>query len=180
MRAPISLGPKPQRPPWPVRALIAVAAPLPLLALMVLAPLSWWKASGFLTYPGTYVRVAPDNYWLCRPWPRHALPVVRGTLVATRFGSVLGAEQTNFAVLLPQTARVTAIYCGDAAPSSPLLECSGTHCAQPAHFQVEDGIYTLGRGVTFSVRAKTSNPAQRTNVGFWVMWSEARPPTAAN
>jgi hypothetical protein len=174
MDTPFPLDPvaMPDRPPRPVRALIAIAAPLPILALMYLAPMSWWKASGFITYPGTYVRVAPDNYWLCRPWPQHALPAVgdASTRVTARFGSVLGARQTNFAVLLPKTARVTAIYCGDAPPSSPLAECSGTHCAQPALFQVEDGFYTMGRGITFNVRVKTAKPDQRTNVGFWVMW----------
>jgi len=162
----------PEKPRALALALIAAAAPLPILALMYLAPMSWWKASGFLAYPGTYVRISPDNYWLCRPWPRRGLPVPQdsSTHMATRFGSVFGDRQGNFAVLLPQTAEVTAIYCGDAMPSSPLAECSGTHCAQPANFQIEDGIYTLGRGVTFSVRAKTANPAQRTDVGFWVMW----------
>jgi hypothetical protein len=162
----------PDRPRASATALIAAIAPLPILALMVLAPISWWKASGFIAYPGTYVRAAPDNYWLCRPWPRHALPAPQdsSTRMATRFGSVFGAKQSNFAVLLPRSAHVTAIYCGAAPPSSPLAECSGSHCAQPANFQVEDGIYTLGRGVTFSVRAKTADPDRRTDVGFFVMW----------
>ena len=134
--------------------------------------MSWWMQSGFIDYPGTYVRVSPDDYWLCRPWGGQ-LPGSRQdatTHVTSRFGSVTGAAQGNFAVLLPDKARIVAVYCGAAPASQPLAECAGKHCAIPTHFQVEDGLYTKGRGITFSVRAHTTDPAQRSDVGFWVVW----------
>jgi hypothetical protein len=161
------------------RGLIAAAATLPILALLSFSPMSWWKQSGFTSYPGTFVRVAGDDYRLCRPWSRQ-FPQTRqdpSLKVTARFGTVLGRQESNFAVLLPKAAQVTAIYCGAAPVSSPLSECSGAHCAEPLKAQVEDGVYTLGRGVIFSIRTKAASPGQRTNVGFWVMW---RPPKAAN
>jgi hypothetical protein len=163
---------KPGRKPWPLRGLIAAIAVLPLLALMALTPISWWKASGFTSYPGTFVRVGQSDYWLCRPWA-NASPRnfgVAGANVTARFGTITGAGQSNFAVLLPRTARITAIFCGDAPASWPLGECSGRHCAVPAQFQIDDGVYTKGRGVMFSVRARAAKPDQRTDVGFWVIW----------
>lgn len=60
-----------------------------------------------------------------------------------------------------------------AAPASHALgERTGTHCAVPAHFQIEDIVYTRGRGVTFSVRVRPAKPDQRTDVGFWVAWTD--------
>ena len=115
---------KPARKSWPVRGLIAAIAALPLLALMALTPISWWKASGFISYPGTFVRVGQGDYWLCRPWAK-ASPRnfgAPGGQITARFGTVTGVRQSNFAGLLPQTARITAIYCGDAPASMPLGE----------------------------------------------------------
>ena len=163
---------KPKRWPWLARVLAAIIAAIPILALMNLTPMSWWKQSGFDTYPGTYVRMTGDAYWICKPWNGRT-PETRkdaATKMATAFGTVTGQVESNFAVLLPRTARVTAVYCGAAAPSHPLAECAGTHCAEPAHFQIEDGVYTLGRGVIFSARMKSAKPDQATKVGFWVMW----------
>jgi hypothetical protein len=163
---------KPGKNPWPVRALIAGVGTLPLLALMAVTPMSWWKQSGFTSYPGTYVRMRSGNYWLCRPW-NGRMPESRKdaqTKMTARFGTVTGTKESNFAVLLPRTARVTAIYCGAAPASHTLGECAGTHCALPAHFQVEDGLYTLGRGVIFSVRMRAAKPDSRSDVGFWVAW----------
>jgi hypothetical protein len=159
---------------WPLRWVVAGIAVLPLLALMALTPMSWWKASGFVSYPGTFVRVGDNDYWLCRPWakrPPQTFQDPRAHLTA-RFGTVTGNRQSNFAVLLPGTARITAIFCGDAPASHALGECTGSHCAVPAHFQIEDLVYTRGRGVTFSVRARPAKPEQRTDVGFWVAWTD--------
>jgi hypothetical protein len=161
----------------PTRSLIACAAALPILALMSNTPASWWVQSGFETYPGTFVRIATDNYPLCRPWrdPSPGMHKAPGTHLTTRFGTLAGAAEGNFAVLLPPDAVVTAIYCGAAPPSAPLAECSVMRCAAAAHAQVEDSIFTLGRGVEFSVRSKAALPGQRTDVGFWVFWRPGRP-----
>jgi hypothetical protein len=53
-----------------------------------------------------------------------------------------------------------------------LGEYARTHCAVPAQFQIEDGVYTMGRGATFSVRAPSAKPDQRTDFGFWVAWTD--------
>jgi len=150
----------------------AAAAALPILALMSNAPASWWVQSGFQSYPGTFERVATDNYPLCRPW-READPGAHreaGVHVASRFGAVAGAKQSNFAVLLPKDARVTAVYCGAAPAASPLADCSVIRCPVAAHVQVEDSIFTRGRGLEFSVRRPGAVDGARTDVGFWVYW----------
>ena len=158
---------------WPLRWVLAGIAVLPLLALMALTPISWWKASGFTSYPGTFVRIGQNDYWLCRPWAKRVPQTFQdpGAHLTARFGTVVGTKQSNFAVLLPDTARITAIFCGDAPAAQALGECTGSHCAVPAQFQIDDGIYTRGRGVMFSVRARPANSEQRTDVGFWVAWT---------
>jgi hypothetical protein len=160
----------PDRKSWSVRWLIAAAAPLPIMALLSFSPVSWWKQSGFESYPGTFVRVGDDDYRFCRPWGKQFPAKDRSIQMTARFGSVTGRQESNFAVLLPQDARVTAIYCGAALAESGLSECSSRRCIPPVHAQVEDGVYTRGRGIVFSFRARAAKPGQRTDVGFWVMW----------
>ena len=132
---------------WSTRVLVAAIAAAPILALMSTTPESWWKQSGFETYPGTYVRMTGDNYPLCRPW-RDPVPGAhkeKGVHVTTRSGVLEGGFESNFAVLIPQNARVTAIYCGAAGAAAPLSDCSVIRCPVPAHIQMEDSIYTRGR-----------------------------------
>ena len=114
-----------------------------------------------------------NDYWLCRPWAKASPQTFHntGAHLTARFGTVTGNRQSNFAVLLPDTARITAIFCGDAPASHALGECTRAHCAVPAQFQIDDGVYTRGRGVTFRVRAPSAKPDQRTDVGFWVSWT---------
>jgi hypothetical protein len=156
--------------PWALRGLIAAVAVLPVMAYLSWTPLSWWSASGFLTYPGTFMRVSDDHYRTCRPWPKAGIGANHRERLASRSGWITGKKDFNLAVLLPQTAQITAIYCGAApAPSSP-AECTNAHCPEGIHAVVDDGVYTRGRGVIFSVRDRTAKPDQRTNVGFWVTW----------
>ena len=158
--------------PTPAHLLIAILASLPLLALMSRTPASWWVQSGFETYPGTYVRMTSDNYGLCRPWrePTPGAHRSQGLHVTSRFGELSGAEESNFAALIPANAHVTAIYCASAPATSPLADCSVLRCPMPMHIQVEDSIFTLGRGVVFSFRNKAARPGQQTKVGFWIEW----------
>jgi hypothetical protein len=158
----------------PAHFLIAALASLPLLALMSRTPASWWVQSGFETYPGTYVRMTNDNYGLCRPW-REPVPGTHkepGVHVTTRFGDITGGIESNFSVLLPATAHVTAIYCGTGRGAGPLSECSVLKCPVPAHAQLEDSLFTRGRGIEFSFRAKTTDPGQKTRVGYWILWKQ--------
>jgi len=156
--------------PWILRGLIAAIAALPALAYLSWSPASWWTRSGFLAYPGTFVRLGDNHYRLCRPWPKAGIGANHREQLTVRSGWIAGKKDFNLAVLLPKTAQVTAIYCGAApAPSSP-AECTNAHCPEDIHALVADGIYTSGRGVIFNVRDLTAQPGQRTNVGFWVTW----------
>lgn len=159
---------------WTTRFFVAAIAAVPIIALMSTTPESWWKQSGFETYPGTYVRMTDDNYPLCRPW-RDPVPGAHreaGVHLTTRFGMLSGSYERNFAVLLPGDAKVTGIYCGMAPARQTLKDCSVVRCPVNGHIQVEDSIYTRGRGVIFSFRNHDAKPGQPTQVGFWVMWKE--------
>ena len=156
-----------RRNPWIVRGMIAAVAALPVMAYLSWTPASWWERSGFLSYPGNYVRLGDNHYRLCRPWPRTGFG---GERLSGRTGWVTGKRDDNFAVLLPAAARITAIYCGAAPAQKPLAECTNAHCAEAVRALVDDGVYTRGRGVIFNVRAPQAAPAQRTAVGFWVAW----------
>ena len=162
---------------WATRFFVWAIAALPIIALMSTTPMSWWKQSGFESYPGTYVRMTDDNYPLCRPW-RDPIPGAHkqaGVNVSTRFATLNGAFEKNLAVLLPYNAQVTGIYCGMAPADAPLAGCSPIHCPVGAHIQVEDSIYTRGRGVIVTFRNRDARPNQPTKVGFWVMWKASRP-----
>ena len=159
---------------WTTRAFVAAIAAVPILALMETTPESWWKQSGFETYPGTYVRMTDGNYPLCRPW-RDPVPGAHkeaGVHVSTRFAALDGAFEKNLAILLPGDAEVTGIYCGMAEAKAPLAGCSVIHCPVNAHIQVEDSIYTRGRGVIVTFRNRQARRGQPTKVGVWVMWKE--------
>jgi len=156
--------------PWILRGLIAAIAALPAIAYLSWTPASWWERSGFLAYPGTFVRLGDNHYRLCRPWPKTGLSADHVEHFAARRGWIAGRQDFNLAVLLPKTAQVTAIYCGAApAPSAP-TECTNAHCPEGIHALVDDSVYTRGRGVIFNIRDLTARPSQRTNVGFWVIW----------
>src|SRR6202000_746140 len=106
-------------------------------------------------------------YPLCRPW-RDPIPGAHqeaGTHLTTRFGTLNGGFEHNFAVLLPPNAQVTAIYGATAPAGKPLADCSVLKCPVPAHAQVEDSIYTRGRGVIFSFRNKDAKPGNSTKGG---------------
>ena len=156
--------------PWALRGLIAAIAVLPVLAYLSWTPASWWTRSGFLAYPGTFVRVSDSRYRLCRPWPKTGIGANHLEQLASRAGWIASRRDFNLAVLLPKTAQVTAIYCGSApAPASP-AECTNSHCSTGIQALVNDNVYTRGRGVIFNFRDLTDQPGQRTNVGFWVTW----------
>ena len=157
--------------PWILRGLIAAIAVLPPVAYLSWTPASWWERSGFLAYPGNFVRVSDNHYRLCRPWPKAGIAAADPLAqLASRGGWITGKRDSNFAVLLPRTARVTAIYCGAADAPSPPGECTNAHCPETIHAMVDDSVYTRGRGVIFNVRDLTASPGQRTNVAFWVTW----------
>ena len=153
----------------------AAVAALPILALISQTPASWWVQSGFETYPGTFERIATDRYPLCRPWrePDPGAHQEKGVHVATRFGAVTGGTEANFAVLLPKNAQVTAVYCGMAPEPLLLKDCSVLKCPAAARIQVEDSVFTRGRGLEFSVRQKAVPAGMKANVGFWVFWRDA-------
>jgi hypothetical protein len=164
-----------KKKPLILRGLIALLAIAPILALMSYTPDSWWRRNGFTEYPGNYVRLSANDYRLCRPWggsparsrPPHRDPSLR---VTERLGSILGRDEANFAVLLPKSAHIDAIYCGASLVSAPLSECSTRSCAEALHIIVDDGQYTLGRGVILGFQARKAQPDQRVGVGFWVLW----------
>jgi hypothetical protein len=153
--------------PWMVRGAIAVIAALPVIAYLSWTPASWWERSGFLTYPGNYVRLADNHYRLCRPWPKAGWA---GQRLSGVTGWITGKGNENLAVLLPAGARITAIYCGAAPAHAALRECTNAHCPESMRAMVDDGVYTNGRGVIFNVRVPQAAPAARTDVGFWVAW----------
>jgi hypothetical protein len=173
--------PAPGKKPLLLRSLIAIAATAPILALMSYTPGSWWRRNGFTDYPGTFVRVSENDYRLCRPWggarPPHKDPALR---VTGRLGSVAGGEEANFAVLLPASAHIDAIYCGAAPSPAPLQECSGNRCAAAMHIIVDDGQYTRGRGVILGFEARKADPGRQIAVGFWVLWSARNPSIVKN
>jgi hypothetical protein len=165
---------------WLLHGLVGALALAPILALMSFTPDSWWRRNGFTEYPGTFVRVSDNDYRLCRPWgaggsqPPHRNPALRMT---ERQGSVLGGAEANFAVLLPKSAHIDAIYCGAALSPAALSECSGKSCAEPMRIIVDDGQYTGGRGVILGFQAGRAKPRERIAVGFWVLWSDRNRPS---
>jgi len=157
---------------WLPRLVALAAACAVAIIFMLLPPPSWWAGSGFGSDPGNFIRKHAIDYPLCAAWPAGsiAMPRLSTSHVESRTGLLNGADEGNFALLLPKSARVTAVYCASAAPSHPLSECSLTRCAPPVRALVEDNLYTHGRGIIFSFRNRTARADPSTHVGFWVVW----------
>jgi hypothetical protein len=163
---------KPEQRRWSTRLYGAFAALLIAGASLFLAPPTWWARSGFETNPGTFERKFAADYPLCASWPAGSgtAPKLHFAQIAARTGTLNGAEEKNFAVLLPKTALVTAVYCAAAPRSGALQECSSARCTPPTSALVEDNLFTNGRGIIFSFRNKAMNPDDHAHVGFWVAW----------
>jgi hypothetical protein len=163
MERPLHDMPGARKNPWIVRGAVLAVAALPIISFLIWTPASWWKQNGFLSYPGTFVRLADNHYRLCRPWPKAGW---RGEQLSGRVGWITGKGNQNLAVLLPAGARITAIYCGAAPAQKPLSECTNAHCPESVRALVDDSVYTKGRGVIFNVWVPQAAPATRTVSGW--------------
>lgn len=163
---------RPDGPRWLPRLAALVIAGLAAVIITIMPPPSWWAGSGFDTDPGNFIRKHAIDYPLCAAWPpgSTALPRLNAVRVASRTGLLRGADESNFALLLPKSAQVTAVYCAASAPSRALSECSLTRCAPPVRALVEDNLYRHGRGIIFSFRNRAAHADPSTHVGFWVVW----------
>lgn len=157
---------------WLPRLMALAAAGVVAVIYMLLPPQSWWAGSGFDTDPGNFVRKHAIDYPLCAAWPTGSgtMPRLNASHVTSRIGLLRGANESNFALLLPRSAQVTAVYCASASSSRAMSECSLTRCAPPVRALVEDNLYTHGRGIIFSFKNRAARADPSTHVGFWVVW----------
>ncbi|TWB45782.1 hypothetical protein [Nitrospirillum pindoramense] len=154
-------------------------------ALMsVLVPDPWWMRAGLPSYPGQFQRFNQSDYPVCQAWTDYEgrsrvardlhRPGVHVTRVTTRGAVRQGAEQ-DLAVLLPQSAKVTAIYCGISRPGTgkaTIEECSRGGCGTGVSAFVEDSAYVKGRVLTLAMYTRTAGPEDGVTGHFWIAWRD--------
>ncbi|MDG3444346.1 hypothetical protein [Nitrospirillum amazonense] len=165
-------------------ATIAVAFTVCCAMMSVLVPVPWWIRAGMPSYPGQFRGFNQPDYPVCQAWTdyqgRSRLardlhgPGVHVTEVTTRGAVRQGAEQ-DLAVLLPQAAKVTAIYCGITRPGAvktTVEECSRGGCGTGVSAFVEDSAYVKGRVLTLAMSTRSAGPEDSVTGHFWIAWRD--------
>jgi hypothetical protein len=118
----------------------------------------WWAKGGFATNPGYFETVNRVDYPICEAWPKDGLRETDRHLTAANTAPVL----------LPRSAKVLAIYCGQSLGRSAVAECTPKNCDPALSLSISDSLYTRGRAVTVRFMPKDSD-----NSGlYWVVWKE--------
>ncbi|MEA1652930.1 hypothetical protein UAJ10_28435 [Nitrospirillum sp. BR 11164] len=151
--------------------------------MSVLVPNPWWIRAGLHSYPGQFRGINLPDYPVCQAWTdyqgRSRLardlrgPGVHVAEVITRGVVRQGAEQ-DLSILLPRTAKVTAIYCGITrlgATKAAVEECSRGGCGTGVAAFVDDSAYAKGRVLTLAMSTRSRDPEGVTG-HFWVAWRD--------